>query len=148
MAGQGQERYDETGSTGDGGGLGIPSWIWNPQEKVLSIVTGWLAKRLIKGMLTGSSFALAAIYQPFEIGASTVVELADIAVDGTRPAAASFISIINGINQSMAAAVATTGIAAPVVIWVIQVIELVVLLWLAREAIRSIKPLILSFNPL
>lgn len=136
------------GTGGSGGGKTIPDWVFNPRDKILGIVTSWLAKRLVKGVLTVVSFVLAGIYRPFRMGAQTVLDLADIVVDGVGPAGTALIDTINTLNFAVASAIATTGLAAPVVVWVIQILELIVLIWVLREAIRTLKPLLLSFNPL
>ncbi|WP_135807456.1 hypothetical protein [Halorussus marinus] len=147
---------DDPSDDGSDGGVGLvwdaisdkPGWLSSPESFVREIIRKFLAQRLIQGVITIASFVLAAIYRPFEIGAETVLEVADILVDGTAPAGQAFLDAIEGVNASVAAAAASAGLAAPVVIWVLYVIEVIALLWLLRELLRSVKPFLLSFNPL
>lgn len=130
---------------------GKPSW-WDTAQTVLSDPEGWLRETLGKwlagGMITVLSYVLWAVYQPFVIAADTFGILADALGDGVGPAATAILDAVTGLNESLAAAAASAGIAAPVVVWFVTVLEIMVVLWLLNQAAKWAKPVILSFNPL
>ncbi|QIB73543.1 hypothetical protein G3I44_04140 [Halogeometricum borinquense] len=119
---------------------GAPDWIENPASFIKSTVGSWIASRLAKGFIAAASGILWAIYQPLLIFENTFTTIEDAVLDATGPAGDAIITAITDLNQAAADAVVGGGVVAPLLVWIIWVVEAALIVWTLVQIATILDP--------
>jgi hypothetical protein len=131
---------DSGGSSGDGGGTSVPDWVFSPASKIKSIVGSWIASRISQGIIAGMSTVLWALYQPFVIIEDTHDVAERALLDATGPAGDAILDAIRELNTSIADAAVGGGVAAPLLVWTMWVLEAAVVVYLLVQLAKLLDP--------
>lgn len=92
-------------------GKSVPDWIWNPRNRVLGIVTGWLVAGLLtfNQKVVGGILGVGNAYlEAFDVaGSSALLAFGD--------AGRSFLDALGVVNTALANAAYSAGPAGPLV---------------------------------
>ena len=145
-ASEGPTTSDGSGSGSDGGSSlsdllpyvdFLVEFARNPARYVREVI----AKNLFKGAVTVGGFVLALVAKPFEVLEVATRYTWDAIIDATGPVGSSITGAIRDINWSIGMAFSSAfGLGAPIVIWTLMVVEMMLLLLLIRYLLKVVNP--------